>query len=120
MRLNQVGGDDAAGNQVVLDDALEDRRITFAVPGAFGIDHRNRTALANTQTVGLGAQDAAPVGQAELLQPPFQKVPCGQPAFLLAALRRRLVAAEKDVPPRDGDPNRACYLSLRFRQLLSS
>ena len=112
MRLDQVGGDDAAGNQVVLDDALEDRRITFAVPGAFRIDDRNRTALANAQTVGLGAQDAPLVRQAELLQPPFQKVPRGQPAFLLAALRRRLIAAEKDVALRDRDANRGCYLSL--------
>ena len=114
MRLDQVGGDDAAGNQVFLDDALEHGRIACAVPGAFGIDDRNRAALADAQAVGLGAQDAALVRQAELLQPPLQKVPRRQAAFLLAALRGRLVAAEKDVPPRDGDADRGGDLSLRF------
>ena len=49
MRLDQVGGDDAAGNQVVLDDALEHRRVTFAIPGAFWIDDRYRTAFANAR-----------------------------------------------------------------------
>jgi hypothetical protein len=112
MGLDQVSRDDPAADQVLLNDALEHRRITFAVPGAFRIDDRNRTAFANAQAVGLGAQDPAPVRQAELLQPPFQKVPRGQPAFLLAALRRRLIAAEKDVPPGNRDADRACYLSL--------
>ena len=115
MRLDQMGGDDAARNQVVLDDALEHRRIAFAVPGAFGIDHGDRAAFADAQAVGLGAQDAALVREAELLQPALQELPGRQPALLLAALRRGLVAAEKDVPPRDGDADRACDLSFVIR-----
>ena len=93
-----------------------DRRIAFAVPGAFGIDDRNRAALADAQAVGLGAQDAALLRQPELLQPPLQKVPGRQPAFLVAALRRGLIAAEKDVPPRDRDADRIGDLSLGVSQ----
>jgi hypothetical protein len=112
VRLDQVGGDDAAFNQVVLDDALENRRVALAIPGAFRIDDRNRTALTDAQAVGLGPQYATLIRETEFLQPPLQELPRGQAPLLVAALRRRLVAAEKDVPPRDGDADRACDLSL--------
>lgn len=120
MDLDQMARDDAPRDEVLLDDALENRRVALAVPDTFRIDDRDRTAFTNAQAVGLRAENAAPIRQAELLQAPLQELPRGQAPFLVAAFRRRLVAAEKDVPPRDGDANRACDLSLRFRQLLSS
>src|ERR1043165_9169780 len=51
-----------SGDQVLLDDAFEHLRIAFPVPCAFGIDHGNRTTLADTQTIGFGPQDAARLG----------------------------------------------------------
>ena len=67
--------DDSAGNQMFLDDPLEHRRIAVPVPGALGIDDRDRAAFADAQAVRLGAQDAALLGQAQLLQP----APSGNP-----------------------------------------
>ena len=72
-----------------------------AVPGALGIDDGDRTAFADAKAVRLGAQDAALLGQPELLEAPLQKVPRREAAILVAAFRLRLIAAEKDVPPRD-------------------
>src|SRR5262249_23056718 len=90
-----------AADQVLLDDPLEHRRIAAAIPRALGIDERNRSAFADAQAVGLRAQDPALSRQTEFLQPPLQKLPRLESARLLAALRRRLIAAQEDVPPRD-------------------
>ena len=94
---------DAAADQVLLDDPLEHRRIALAVPGAFRIDDGDRAALADAQAVRLRPQDAALVRELQFLQAPLQEVPRGQAALLVAALRVRLVAAEKDVTPGDWD-----------------
>ena len=59
--------DDAAADEVFLDDPLEHRRIALAVPGAFRIDDGDRAAFADAQAVRLGAQDAALLGQARAL-----------------------------------------------------
>src|SRR4051812_26965704 len=95
--------DEASADEMLLNDPLENGRVAPGVPRAFRVDDRDRSAFANAQAVGLGAQDAALLGQAELLQPPFEKVPRGEPAVFLAALRVGLVAAEEDVAARDGD-----------------
>src|SRR5262249_4311103 len=92
---------DAAADEMLLDDPLEDRRIAPAIPRPFGIDEGNRAALADSEAVRFRAQDAALFRQAELLQPPLEEVPGSQTAIFVAALRLRLVATQKNVPPRD-------------------
>src|SRR5207247_5881358 len=99
--FDQVRCDEGASDQVLLNDPLEHRRIARTVPGALGIDDGDRAAFADPQAVRLRTQDSSLLRQPELLQPPLQKLPCCEPAVLLATLRGRLVAAEKDVAPRD-------------------
>ena len=64
-------------DQVDLDDGLEHRRVAPGVPGTFGIDDRDRAALADAQAVRLGAKDAAPFRQTQLLEPALQELPGG-------------------------------------------
>src|SRR5438309_5278452 len=87
---------------MLLDNPLEDRRIAARVPRALGIDDRNRSAFADAQAVRFRAEDAALLGEPELPKAPLQELPRGEAALLVAALRRRLIAAEKDVAARDG------------------
>ena len=84
-------------DQVGLDDGLERWRVAPGVPGPLRVDNRDRAALADTQTVRLGAKDPAPLRQPQVLEPAFQELPGGQAPLLVAALRVRLIAAEKDV-----------------------
>ena len=53
-----------SADQVLLDDALEDRRIAPAVPRALRIDDGDRPAFADAQAVRLRPQDAALLGRA--------------------------------------------------------
>src|SRR5437764_14742146 len=101
MLRDQRVDDRTAADQVLLDDPLELRRIALAVPRAFGIDDCNRTAFADAQAVGFTAENSALVREAQLPQPRLQKFPRREPAGEVAALRLCLIAAEKDVPPRN-------------------
>src|SRR4051812_22060638 len=83
--------DDSAADEVFLDDPLEHRRVALPVPGAFGIDDRDRAAFADAQAIGLAAKDPALLRQAELLEARLQIVPGGESALLVAALRLRLI-----------------------------
>ena len=116
MLSNYVRFQHISADQVLLDDGLEHRRVALAVPGAFRIHDRNRTALTDPKAVGLGAENAAPLLQAEFLQAPFEEIPGRQPTFLLAAFRVGLIAAEKDVAARLGDADRLGSLYLGIRQ----
>src|SRR6476660_2766536 len=98
MRGDQVFLDDPPLDQMLGDDSIENRRIAGAVPGSFGIDDRNRTAFADPQAVGLGPEDASLLRKTQRLEPRLQMIPGLQPSFLVAALRRGLVTAQKDVP----------------------
>src|SRR4051812_25103701 len=86
MILDQVLADDSSLDQMLLDDPFEYRRIAGAVPRAVGIDDRDRSAFADSKTVGFRAQDAALVGQPELLEPALQELPGGEASLLRAAL----------------------------------
>ena len=103
---DSVVGDDPPRHEVVVDDALEHRWVALSVPCALRIDDGDRSALANPEAVGLRSKDPALLGQAQLLQPPLEKIPRGQPALLIAAFRCRGVAAKKDMPSRNGNTNR--------------
>ena len=107
--------DDAAADQVILNDPLEHRRIAPPIPRAFGIHDGNGTTLADAKAVHLAAQDAALFRQAELSQAAFEELPRYEPALLLAALRGRLIAAEEDVASRDRHADRRGNLPLQFR-----
>ena len=102
MLLDEVIDDDAAADEMIVDDALEDRRIAAPIPRALGIDDRDRSTFADAQAIRLRAENAALLRQTEFLQPPLEKLPRGEPAFLLTAFRIGLIAAEKNVAPRNG------------------
>src|SRR5438128_1341258 len=106
--------DDPAADQMFVNDALEHRRIAAPIPRAFGIDDRDRAAFADPEAVHFAAKDAALLRQAELLQASLQEFPRREPAILLAAFRIRLIAAQKDVAPRDGDADRFGHTLLRI------
>src|SRR6185295_12680145 len=86
-----------AADKMLLDDPLEHRGIALAIPGAFRIDDRDRPALADSEAVGLGAQHAPLLREAEFLETLLQVVPGGHAALFVTALRRRLVGTEEDV-----------------------
>ena len=99
---------------MLLDDAFEHRRVARAIPRAFGIDDRNRPAFADAQAVRFRAADAARFRKAEFLQPRFQVVPRDERSLLVAALRRRLIGAEKDVTLDDGEAELARQIAETF------
>src|SRR5262245_10426178 len=103
-----------AANEMLLDDPLEDRRIAGGVPQPFRIDHGNGSAFADTQAVRFGAEDAALLRQAELLQPALEELPRREAAILVAALRVGLIAAEENVTlcDRDADAHRDGVLRI--------
>lgn len=101
-----------AADQMFLDDPLEDRRIALAVPRAFRVDNGNRSAFADPQAVGLGAEDPALLGKPQLFEARLQKLPCDQAAMQVAALRLGLIAAQENVAPRDRNTDALCLGAL--------
>jgi hypothetical protein len=59
MFVNQVVIDDSPIDEMLLDDAFEDRWIAPCVPRPLRVDHGDWTALADAKAIGLAAQDAA-------------------------------------------------------------
>src|SRR5262249_12029080 len=102
-------------NQMLLDDALQHWRVAPRVPRAFRIDDGDRSAFADAQAVRLCPQGAALLRQTELLQAALEEVPRCEAAILLAALRVGLIAAEKNVTPRDRNADALRDLALGFR-----
>src|SRR5690348_6499321 len=88
---------------MLLDDALEHVGRARVVPGALGVDDRDRAVLADLKAVGLGAVHAALADEAELFQATLEKLPGLEPVVLVAALGLGLIAAEKDVAADDRD-----------------
>src|SRR5215208_1446762 len=107
-------GHDAAFHQMLVNDPFQYGRIAFAVPGALWIHDGDWTTLANAQAVGFRAQDTALFGKFQLLEPPLQKIPCSEAAVLVAAFRVGLVAAQKNMPPRDWHADACRDFTLRF------
>ena len=91
---------------MLLDDPLEHRRIAPAVPRPFRIDHGNRPAFADAQAVGFRAKDTAGFGQPEFLEPLLQELPRLERPLAIAALRVRLIGAQKDMAARMGNADR--------------
>jgi hypothetical protein len=91
------------GRQVLVDDPFEHGRIAFPVPCAFGVHHRDRPLLADPQTIGLAAIDAALLRESQFLEASLEKVPRCETALSFTAFGFRLVGAQEDVPPDDGN-----------------
>jgi hypothetical protein len=83
-----------------VDDPLEHRRIASSIPRAFRINNGDRAALADAETIRFGAENAAGLGQAQLLEPFLQKFPRDDRSVAVATFRVGLIGAQKDVPPR--------------------
>lgn len=107
MFTDQTIGDDAATDEMFLNDALEHRRIARAIPGTFRVHDRDRPALTDAQAVRLRTQDAALLGELELFEPTPEELPGRETTLFLAAFRLRLIAAEKEMTPCDRDAD-AC------------
>ena len=112
MHLDQVLDDDAAADQMLLNNPFEYWRITFAVPSTFRIHDGNRPAFADAEAVGLRAKDAALLRELQLFEAPLQEIPCGKATLLVTAFRFGLIAAEKDMAPRDGHTDAGRDFSL--------
>jgi|SRR5688572_26349834 len=84
---------------MLVDDPLENDRIASSVPRAFGIHDRDRTTFADAKAIRFRTENAAGFGQAQLLEPLFQKFPCFDRSVTVAAFRIGLVGAQEDVPP---------------------
>src|SRR2546428_7798564 len=114
MRRDEELLDDATADQMFIDDSPEHRRIAAAVPRALGINDCDRTAFADSQAVRLRAKDAALLRQAKLPQAVLEELPRREATIFLTAFRLGLIAAEKDVPPRDRHADRRCGGPLRI------
>src|SRR5882672_5733172 len=101
MLRDQVLVDDAPADEMFLNDAVEHGWIALPVPRPFGIDDGDWAAFADSEAVHLGAQDTTLLRQPQLFQTTLQEVPRGEAAIFLAALWVGLVAAKKNMPPRD-------------------
>ena len=101
MRGNHVFSDDPSGDQVFLNDALQHRWVALAVPGTFRVYDCNRPTFADAEAVGFRAKDAALLRELQLFETPLQESPCGKATLLITAFRFGLIAAEKNMAPRD-------------------
>ena len=118
MLRDQVLVDDAPADEMFLNDAIEHGWIALPIPRPFGIDNGDRAAFADSKAVHLAAQDTALLRQPELFQTTFQELPGGEAAIFLAALRVRLIAAEKNMPPRDRHSDAVGNLRLASGSIL--
>ena len=83
--------------QMLLDDSLEHRWVAVTIPGAFGVDDRDRPTFAHPQAVGFSAQDTTASRQAKLVEATLEILPGLQPAAPLTILGGRLIAAEENM-----------------------
>ena len=113
---NNIFGDGLATDEVPLNDLLKDLRCTRVIPGSFRVDDSNGPALADAQAIGLGAQNTALFGELQFLQTALEELPGHKAALFVAALGRRLIAAEEDVSPRSRNTDAGGDLFLTLGQ----
>jgi len=86
------------GDQVFLDDPLDDFRGRGLVPDSIGVDDGDGTLFADAQAVGLGAVDASIAGkEAQFGQAALQIFPRFQARLFRCALGIGLIAAQENV-----------------------
>ena len=83
-----------------LDDLFEHRRIARRVPHALGIDDGDRSALADAQAVGFRSENAALLGEAELLQPALEEFPRRETALFLVRRHANVNVEVSGIPPK--------------------
>ena len=83
--------------EMLLDDPFQHGRIAGSIPGALGIDNRDRATFADAQAVGFGPQHPAGFGEAELFESTFQIVPGSERPITVATFRGRLIRAQEDM-----------------------
>src|SRR4051812_21722334 len=99
-------------DEVLLNEPFEYRRIATRIPRTFRVDHGNWPAFADPEAVGLRTKNAARLRETKLLQPSLQVIPRREGPGAIAALRRGLIAAQKNMPPRAGHTDRTGYFLL--------
>src|SRR5688572_2747961 len=96
--------DDAAFDEMLLNDPVQNFRRDGVIPGAFRVHDRNRAVLAHAQAVGLRPENARlAFGEAELFQAFLQVFPRFKPFVTRGALRFRRIRTKKNMPPDIGD-----------------
>src|SRR5579862_6628029 len=98
------------------DDPFEHGWIALAVPRSFGIHDGDGPPFADAKAISLGAENTTLLRKIQLFQAALQEVPRGKPTLLVTTLRRGLIAAEEDVPPRRGHANVCGSGTLGFAQ----
>jgi hypothetical protein len=88
--------------QVLVDDAIERRGIAGSVPCAFGIDDRDRPVFTDLKAMNFRPEYSPVPSETELFQTTFEVLPSYERSLAVAALRLRLIAAEKDVTANTG------------------
>lgn len=83
---------------MMLDDLLKDFGGAGVIPHLVGIDDGDGAVFTDAQAIGFGAEDAAVLAEAELLEAGFKIVPGGKPRFFGTTFGLGLIAAEKDMP----------------------
>lgn len=82
---------------MLLDDALEIRLVTMAVPGSFRVYDGDGTLRADPQAIRLRSEDGALcVHQSEFFEASFEELPG---FFLLTGGSAVAADAQKDMPP---------------------
>jgi len=107
---------DAAGDEVLLDNSLEHGRVTAVIPRPFRVDQSDGTPGADAEATDFAAiHQALRFHEAEFLEPAFQEFPGRQTCRRVAATRFGRVRAEQDMPPIDlqtkrrGDPDQIWF-----------
>lgn len=94
---DDVIGDGVSGDEMFLNDALEDGWVAGVIPSAFGVDECDGALLADAEAVGFGAEGPAGADEAELGEAAFEVSPGFEGTGFVAAFGLGLIAAEKDV-----------------------
>jgi hypothetical protein len=95
---NDVFEDRPPPHQVLRDDPLEHRRVARPVPDSLRVDNGNRSTFTDSEAIGLRAKDSAFLGQPELFQSSFEKLPGQERPIFVATFGLCLIATQKDVP----------------------
>jgi hypothetical protein len=88
----------------------------LAVPSPLGVHDGNRTADADSQTIGLGAKHAALTRQSHIVEAVFEKLPRYQRTLSIATFRFRLIATKENVPPKLAHLQLFCFAALHIDQ----
>lgn len=87
--------DHVSRDEMLLNNLFQHGWIAGAIPGTFGVHHGDGAIGTNPQTIGLGAENAPLLTQAEFFQTLFEITPGHQRPFPVTAFRFGLIATEE-------------------------